>query len=72
MIDRLLFLAARNDEFVGRLILLASFLTFGVPPWRLEVLTTTTGLGLTLTTTVGVIDRVHTHTANSRADTLPA
>ena len=56
MIDRLLFLAARNDEFVGRFILLASFLTFGVPPWRLEVLTTTTGLGLTLTTTVGVID----------------
>ena len=72
MIDRLLFLAARNDEFVGRLILLASFLTFGVPPWRLEVLTTTTGLGLTFTTTVRVIHWVHTHTTNSWALALPA
>ena len=40
-------------------------------PGGLQVLTTTTGLGLTLTTTVGVVDGVHTHTAHGRTDTHP-
>ena len=55
------------------LVLFATgLLTLRVSPRGLEVLTTTTGLGLTLTTTVGVIDWVHTHPANGRALTLPA
>ena len=36
-----------------------------------QLLATATALGLTLTTTVGVIDRVHRHTADRRADTEP-
>ena len=53
------------------LVLATGLLTLGVSPRRLEVLTTTTGLGLTLTTTVGVIDGVHAHSANGRALALP-
>ena len=61
-----------DDEGVGRIMLLTCLLTFGVTPRRLKVLTTTTGLGLTLTTTVRVVDWVHAHSADSRANTLPA
>lgn len=53
-------------------MLAAGFLPLGVSPRRLEVLTTTTRLGLTFTTTIGVIDRVHTHSTNGRALALPA
>src|SRR5690606_10177338 len=37
-----------------------------------ELLTTATTLRFALTTTVGVIDRVHHHTADGRADAEPA
>jgi len=53
-------------------VLLTSLLTLHVTPRGLEVLTTTTGLGLTLTTTIGVINWVHTHSANGGALALPA
>ena len=59
-----LLLTTLNNERVVRIVLLTSLLTLDVPPRRFEVLATTTGLGLTLTTTVGVINWVHTHSAN--------
>ena len=61
-----------DDEGVGRVVLFTSLLTLDVSPGRLEVLTTTTGLGLTLTTTVRVIHGVHAHSANAWALALPA
>jgi hypothetical protein len=40
-------------------------------PWGDELLATATTLGLTLATTVGVVDGVHRHTADMRATTEP-
>src|SRR5690606_12788758 len=37
-----------------------------------ELLATATTLGFALTATVGVVDRVHRHTANGRANAEPA
>lgn len=60
-----------HDELI-RVAPLAGLLTFELAPWSLEVFATTTGLGTTFTTTVRVIDRVHTHTTDSWADAQPA
>ena len=69
----LLRLVARLDnEHTGWLALVAGLLTLRVAPWARKVLTTTTGLRLTFTTAVGVIDWVHRHTTDGWADTLPA
>ena len=65
-------MAGLDDEDGCGLLLLAGLLTFGVTPWGKKVLTTTTGLGFALTTTVRVVNRVHAHAADGRADTLPA
>ena len=68
---KLLGFAALHDEHIGRLAETAGLLALDVTPRGLQVLTTTTGLGLTFTTTVGVVDGVHTHTAHGRTDTHP-
>ena len=60
-----------HDELVRGLLLVASLLTLRVAPGAEKVLTTTTGLGTTFTTTVRMVDRVHTHTADGRAGALP-
>ena len=72
MLSLALLLTALDDEGVRNLLLLTSLLTLQLTPRRAEVLTTTTGLGLTLTTTVRVIDWVHTHSADGWANSLPA
>ena len=64
--------ARLDDEDAGSFLLLAGFLPFGMAPWGKKVLATTAGLGLALSTAVRVIDRVHAHTADGWADTLPA
>jgi hypothetical protein len=64
--------AGLDDEDGSDLLLLAGLLTFGVAPRAEEVLTTTTGLGLTFTTAVRVVNRVHGHTADGRTNALPA
>jgi hypothetical protein len=68
----LLSVTALNDKFIGGLLLVPSFLAFDVAPGALQVLATTTGFASAFTTTVRVVDRVHTHTANSRASAEPA
>src|ERR1051325_7806039 len=61
-------LAAADDVLVRRLIGRTST-TFLLTPGADRVATTG---GLALTTTVGVVNRVHRHTANGRADAQPA
>lgn len=68
----LLGLAALNDEAIARLAEATGLLPLNVSPWGAKVLATTTGLGLAFTTTIGVVDGVHRHTANSGTNTLPA
>src|SRR5258708_28703623 len=66
-------ISADQDEGVGWLGTTAGREAFGeLAPRGDKLLTTTTTLGLTLTTTVGVIDRVHGHTTNARTATEPA
>ena len=60
-----------HDELI-RVAPLAGLLTFKLAPWSFEVFATTTGLGTTFTTTVRVIDWVHTHTTDSWTDAQPA
>src|SRR4051794_20949268 len=59
--------ATTNDHLVGLLALLARP-TLGLAPRRDRVATTR---GLALTTTEGVVDRVHGHTTDVRALALP-
>ena len=61
-----------DDEDTGGLLLLAGLLALRMAPWAEKVLATTAGLGLTFTTTVRVVDRVHGHTADGRTNALPA
>ena len=65
-------MARLDNEHAGRLALVAGLLTLRVAPWARKVLATTTGLRLTFTTTVRVIDWVHGHTTDGWANTLPA
>ena len=64
-------IATLDDELI-RVAPLAGLLTFELAPWSLEVLATTTGFGTTFTTTVRVIDWVHTHTTDGWASAQPA
>lgn len=65
-------MAGLDDEDAGDLLLVAGLLTFGMTPRGKKVLATTTRLGLALSTTVRVVNRVHAHTADGRANALPA
>ncbi len=69
---KLLGIAALNDGNIAWLAQAAGFLALDMSPRGLEVLTATTGLGLTFTTTVRVVDRVHTHAADGRTNAEPA
>ena len=61
-------LAATHDETAARLFLVTGA-TLGLTPRAHWV---TTAGGTALATTVRVVDRVHDHTANGRANALPA
>lgn len=63
-------IATLDDELI-RVAPLAGLLTFELAPWSLEVLAATTGFGTTFTTTVRVIDWVHTHTTDGWANAEP-
>lgn len=63
---------ANQDETVGNLRATTRREALGeLTPRRHEVLATATTLGLTLTTTVRVIDWVHRHTTHARTATEP-
>lgn len=68
----LLGVAALYDDGVAGLAETAGLLALDVAPRRLEVLTTTAGLGLAFTTTVRVVDGVHRHTAHGGTNAHPA
>lgn len=61
-----------DDENASGFLLFTGLLALRVTPWGEKVLATTAGLGLALTTTVRVIDRVHAHAPDGWANPLPA
>src|SRR5215469_16493240 len=64
--------AALNNESVARFMLAASLEPFGeLTPRANRMMPATTAFALTLTTSHGVIDRVHHHTANVRPASEP-
>ena len=68
----LLGLAALDDKLVAPLVLGACPLPLGVSPGGFQMLSPTTGLGLALSASIRMVDRVHTHSTHRRAHSLPA
>src|SRR5439155_25852357 len=64
-----LLFAAADDQLVGRLLRLARPVAEGrLAPWSLRI---AAGAGLALTTTMGMVPRVHRRTANGGPDSEP-
>src|SRR5450830_1310743 len=64
-----LFLATARDDHGSSTLVAACLLTLSLlTPWRNWM---TTSCGLTFTTTVRMVNRVHDHTANGRTNTTP-
>ena len=65
-------MAGLDNEDAGGLALVAGLLALRMAPWAEKVLATTTGFRLAFATTVRVVNGVHRHSTDGRANALPA